>query len=196
MLKQARHLATVAALAVAGVLIAAGGASADMYIDVGNHKLLPDTPGQTVRIMVSTDAADVVGGCNLNAEIAGGGSAYGGAAGPAITGADMEAGTIFDGNNAGQTDLGSIPQLAIRSIVTTSGTVLADGLLVTLTIDTTGFTTPGSTWMLELGQTLNGPTDFAPTPAIISEGTIELIPEPASLVLLSLGGLALLVRRR
>lgn len=196
MLKHQRHLAAVAAFSAVVVLIAAGGASADMYIDVGNVMLLPDTPGQTVQIMVSTDAADMVGGCNLNAEIAGGGPAYGGVAGPVITAVDMEAGTIFAGNNTGQTDLGSLAQLATYSIVTTSGTVPADGLLVTLTIDTTGFTTPGSTWTLALGQTLNGLTDFAPTPAIISEGTIQLIPEPASLALMALAGAALLRRRR
>lgn len=195
MLRQTRHIAAIAAV-VGIVLLAAGSVSADMYIDVGDHMLLPDTPGQIVRIMVSTDAGDMVGGCNLNAEIAGGGPAYGGEFGPAITAVDMEAETIFAGITEGATDIGSLAQLAICSIVTTGGTVLADGLLATLTIDTTGFTTPGSTWTLELGQTLNGPTDFAPAPAIISEGTIQLIPEPTTLALLGLSGLALLHRRR
>ncbi len=193
MLKQAKHLAAIAAVVV---LIAAGSVSADMYIDVGNHLLLPDTPGQTVRFMVSTDAGNTVGGCNFNAEIAGGGPAYGGELGPAITAVEMEAGTIFADNNTGQRDLGSLAQLATYSIVTTSGTVPADGLLATLTIDTTGFTTPGATWTLELGHTLNGTTDFAPAFVMITEGTLEIIPEPTSLALLPLAGLALLGRRR
>jgi len=194
MLRQARYLATIAAVVV--VLIAAGNVSADMYIDVGNHLLQPNTPGQTIQIMVSTDAGDRAGGCNLNAEIAGGGPAYGGEFGPAITAVNMETGTVFAGQAEDANDIGSLAQMATYSIVTTSGTVLADGLLATLTIDTTGFTTPGSTWTLELGQTLNGPTDFAPTPVIITEGTIEIIPEPTTLSLLGLIGLPLLRRQR
>ncbi len=193
--KRTRNLAAIAAL-LAGVLIAATRAPAAIYIDVGDHLLLPNTPGQTVFITVSADAADAVAGCNFNAQIAGGGIAYGGQAGPAISAVDMETGTIFAGNNTGQSDLGSLAQLATLSIVTASGTVPADGLLATLTIDTTGLATPGATWPLELGQTLNGPTDFAPAPAVITEGTIQIIPEPTSLALLALPALALLRRRR
>jgi hypothetical protein len=196
MLKRPTHLAGLVALAACGVLLSALPAAAEIYIDVGKVMLRPDTPGQRVLVRLTTDAADRVAGCNFNAEIGDAGSAFGGIDGPAITAVDMEIGTIFAGNNRGQTDLGSLAQLATYSIVTDSGTVAAEGLLATLTIDTTGFTTPGATWKLELDHTLNGPTDFAPLHAIISDGTITLIPEPASMALLGCGALSLLVRRR
>ena len=196
MSKRPTHLVAVAALAACVVLVAARPAPGGMYIDVGNVKLLPDTPGQTVAIWLTTDAADRVAGCNFNAEIGGAGPAFGGIDGPRITGVDLVTGTIFDGNNRGQTNLNSLGQLAMYSIVTDGGTVPAGGLLATLTIDTTGFTTPGSTWTLALGQTHNGPTDFAPDPAIITDGSIMLVPEPAAAALLGLGGLAMLIRRR
>jgi len=196
MLRRRTHLATLAALAAFGVLLAAGPAPAEIYIDVGNVRLLPDMPGQTVLIRVRTDADDRVAGCNFNAEIGRASSAFGGIDGPLITAVDMETGTIFAGNNRGQTNVGSLGQLAMYSIVTDSEAVPAGGLLATMTIDTTGFTTPGSTWTFALDQTLNGPTDFAPQSAIISDGSITLTPEPGAMTLLALGGLGLLVRRR
>ncbi len=196
MLKLPTHLVTLAALAACGVLLVARPAPAGIYIDVGNVRLLPDTPGQMVQLWLTTDAADRVGGCSFNAQIGDGGPDIGGTDGPVISAVDLETGTIFTGNNRGHTDINSLAQLAMYSIVTESGTVPAEGLLVTLTIDTTGFTTPGATWTLAIGQTLNGPTDFAPTPAIITDGTITLTPEPAAMTLLALGGIALLIRRR
>lgn len=183
-------------LAVAFVLGVAQGASAGILINVGTHLLAPNTPGQTIQIFVSTTDANRIGGCNLNAQVDGAGPPYGGIAGPVITEANLVAGTIFAGNNSGQTDLGSVPMLAMYSIVTNSGTVEASGLLVTLTIDTTGYFTPGQTWTLQLGNTLNGATDFAPTAATIVDGSITLTPEPGTLALLGLGAAGLLRRRR
>ena len=197
MTRRMRHLGVLVLVtaALCGPL-AAKPARAAIFIDVGNIKLLPDTPGQAVQIHVTTDAADFIGGCNFNAQIGDGGSAFGGTDAPTITGVDLISGTIFDGNNRGQTDVGSGPQLATYTIVTGSGTVKADGLLATLTIDTTGYTTLGQTWALDLGQTLNGPTDFAPTAAIISDGTITLVPEPGVFAILAVGCLLLMIRRR
>jgi hypothetical protein len=181
-----------AVLAVAFVLALAQCASAAITIDVGTRTLLSNTPGQTVQIFVHTTDGNRVGGCNLNAQVDGAGPPYGGIAGPTITNVDLQTGTIFAGNNAGQVDLGSVPMLALYSIVTNSGTVLADGLLVTLTIDTTGYTF--GDWTLQLGNTLNGTTDFAPISATITDGRI--LPEPATLALLVLGAVGLLRRRR
>ena len=161
-------------------------------IDVGDHLLLPNTPGQQIQIGVTSDI--LIEGCNLNAQIGDGGPEASGTPAPVITLVDLENG-IFAGNNDGQWDLGSIPQLAMYSINTNSGGVFADGLLVTLTIDTTGFTFPGS-WPLQLQSTLNGSSDFATMPAEIIDGSITLVPEPATMSLIGLGGLTLLRRRK
>lgn len=186
----------VAALAMTVLCAAPARATAEILIDVGVIDLLPDTPGQAVLIHVTTDAADRVGGVNFNAEIAGGGPELGGADAPDITGVDLLAGTIFEGNHRGQSDLGSLDQLATLTVVTDTGTVAADGLLATLIIDTTGFDVVGASWTLSLSATHNGPTDFAPTAAAIRDGAIRIIPEPAVFALLALGVPVILLRRR
>jgi hypothetical protein len=179
------------------VLAAAQAAPAAIVIDVGTHYLLPNTPGQAVQIFVSTTDANRVGGCNLNAQIDGAGPAFGGVAGPAITNVDLQTGTIFAGNNDGESNLApfEVPMLAMYSILTHTSTVPASGLLVTLTVDTTGYTTPGQSWTLNLNNTLNGATDFAPTAATITDGLI-IIPEPCTLAVLAVGAAGMLLRRR
>ena len=88
-----------------------------------------------------------------------------------------------------------LPQVWIQSTTTAEGTATADGLLATLTIDTTGFL--DGSFDLSLGNTLDGATDFAGLPADITDGSIRIIPEPTALVLLLLGcaGVVLGVRR-
>ncbi|HNQ87785.1 MAG TPA: hypothetical protein PKM73_04030 [Verrucomicrobiota bacterium] len=140
---------------------------ADPVIVVGIHRLAPDTDGQKVRVFVRGGGS--VQGLNLNAQVADGGVAAGGQiAGPSVTAVDLITGTVFEGNAIGPDDPGSVPQLAMRTLTTASGTVVAEGLLATLTIDTTGFTS--GVYRLALGATANGPTDFAGIPAAITDG--------------------------
>jgi hypothetical protein len=174
------------------VLLLLGGAAHGATILVGEHNLLPDTPGQTIQIFVT--GGNAVQGLNFNGQVADGGPEVGGSIdGPNITSADILTGTIFGSNNTGQQDPGSFPQLAIRTTSTSSGTVTADGLLATLSIDTTGFL-KGS-WPLKLGDTLNGPTDFAGIPITITDGSIA-VPEPAGAALLLIAGAGVTTRRR
>jgi len=164
----------------------------------GDYELLENTSGQWIEILVT--GGDQVEGCNFTAQIGDGGpeAGPGGTRGPIITAVDLEGSithpTIFFGNSDPQIDLGSVPQLAAYSIVPQSGTVPADGVLARLEIDTTGFF-GDRTWALSLGATAGDPTDCAPTPADITDGAIH-IPEPLSLLTLSLGGWAFIRRRR
>lgn len=165
--------------------------------EAGNYELLENTPGQWIEIFVSS--GEQVAGCNFSAQIGGGGPQLGGTLGPIITSVDFEGSpgnpTIFFGNNKGPNNLDviGVPQIAMYSIITDSGTVLADGLLARVEIDTTGFF-GDRTWSLTLSQPPQAPTNFAPLPVAITDGAIH-IPEPASMILLAFGG-AFIARRR
>jgi hypothetical protein len=169
-------------LSIATLLTVAGPSLAAPIITVGSHDLLPNTPGQMVQIYVS--GGDAVEGLNLYAQVGDGGPAEGGTiVGPSIT-ADILSGTIFAANNSGADSTGSSAQLAVSNTLTASDTVDADGLLATLTLDTTGFFS--GSWGLFLSDTLNGPTDFAGIEADIFDGSITIIPEPAAAILIPL----------
>lgn len=184
--------------AIYGSLVFIGSATvafAQPTVGVGNHALQPDQSGQSVQIFVS--GIDAVEGLNLNAQINDGGSAGGGVdVGPTIEDVDLITGTIFATNhNGGDTPL-AFPQLVAKNVLTNSDTVIADGLLATITLDTTGVFS--GTYSLRLSDTLNGSTDFLGTPAIFASepGTLTIVPEPAGGVLLGTLSFALLRRRR
>ena len=167
---------------IVAVMVSAGIVQAVPTIEVGTHHLLPDTPGQKIDICVS--GGDPVQGLNFNVQVGDGAAANGGVdIGPIITEADVVTGTIFDGNNTGQTDLVSMGLIVFRVVTTASGTVAADGLLATLTVDTTRIT---SGWfdlsLTNVAEKAFPPgvdTDFAGVPADITNGTIEIVPRPA-----------------
>jgi hypothetical protein len=154
-------------------------------IVVGDHPLLPNKANQTIQISVTE--GDAVQGLNLYLQIADGGTLAGGSVnGPTITSVDILSNTIFSDNNTGVRNPGSLPQVAARVTTTSAGTVNAEGLLATLTIDTTGFT--DGSWSLNLNDTLNGPTDFAGVPVVTYDGSIFIaeVPEPMSLLPLAM----------
>jgi hypothetical protein len=167
---------------------------AQPVIDVGTHQLQPNTAGQTIQLFVS--GGDAVEAINFSAQVDGGGSAGGGNdTGPTFTNLDLLTGTIFAPNNSGQFGGPGFPQLAIGSTITDSGSVAANGLLATLTVDTTGVSSGDYAFLLS--DTLNGNTDFGNIHPTITNGTIHVTPEPASMALLGLGSLVVLrIRRR
>jgi len=213
---------------VAAVLIAAATACADsVVINVGSHNLLANTANQTVQIFVTGGAQ--VPGTDLFAQIGSGMVSPSAIPGlPQITSVDLISGTIFAPNNSGMfvpnlspppadnsyTAGGPVPpseapQFWQVFLNTSSGTVAANGLYVTLTIDTTGINS--GAFALNLGniQTPIGTisTDFSTGPApSITNGSITIgpltnvLPLPSAaaggLLLLACFALSRLARRR
>jgi hypothetical protein len=158
-------------------------ARSQIFINVGDHTLLPNTPGQTIDISVSGGIP--VQGLNFNVQVADGfpdGTPPGTVDGPNITAIDIlgtaSKPTIFFGNNTGQQPIRSDPQVWSASTTTSLGLVNAAGLLGILTIDTTGWF--GGNWTLALNNTQEGPTDFTLLSATITDGSITVVPEPVS----------------
>ncbi len=146
-------------------------------IVVGPHTLLPNKAGQKIPFYVTGGQA--VYGMDLNVQIADGGTVAGGKInGPKITAVDILTGTIFAKDNTGQGGVGKIyPQVWGVSTTTNTGTVKANGLIGTITVDTTGFTA-GHVYQLLLAGTINGDSDFAILNATIVNGTISIQAAP------------------
>ena len=141
----------------------------------------------------------MVEGLNFNVQVADGGTdaAVGGSIdGPKIQSVNLVTGTIFDGNNTGQVDTLTLPQVSANTVTTSTGMIAADGLLATIEVDTTGFME--GTFDLRVGDTRNGPSDFAGIPIQITDGSLSVVPEPVGLGLAFFGAAALfsVCRRR
>ncbi len=151
--------------------IAAGSAQATLLIDLGDVRLQPGTAGQQVEFYVSGGVDDLVQGLNFYIQIADGGpeaAAFDladppGIDGPHITAVDLLGGTIFQGNNDGQYGgTAPLPQLWDATVSTVDGTVRADGLIATVTFDTTqwGPAHIGQSWDLVIGGVAAGVLDL------------------------------------
>ncbi|MEX0778067.1 MAG: PEP-CTERM sorting domain-containing protein [Phycisphaeraceae bacterium] len=169
-------------------------AQAAPIIFAGDHTLLPNTPGQIIQIMISGAAEDPeIEGVNLYLQIGNANS------GPVITALELVNGTIFQGTTNFADDLGTVPapqwQAAqgVTLLSPASIPVPSNGVLATLTLDTTGLTS--GSWSLILDPSAIGTTDFGGAPATLINGTLS-IPEPASLVLLAGLGVGWMGRRR
>ena len=152
-------------------------------IEIGTHVLDADTPGQEIQIHVSGGRA--VQGLEFFLQVADGGPENPGGAidGPVITNADVLNGTIFDGNNTGEAGAGSIlPQFWQSGTTTEQNMVAADGLLATVTIDTSGFleTNLDNPWELKLIGTIMGDSGFPFVPTTIANGFILLGSAPVA----------------
>lgn len=143
---------------------------------------------------------------------------YGKDIGPRITGVDLVDSTIFANNYIEYPSIDSPPLLAFAAAVSVHGTVLADGLLATITLDTTGM--ESGTFPLRLTWETFGwdmwPTheiirsDFALIDAVLVDGTLTIqgpqsvaganAPEPATapmlITALTIVGLICAARKR
>jgi hypothetical protein len=110
-----------------------------LEIDVGHHPIVPNMAGQKIPIRVT--GGELVNGISLSVAINGGGNAHGGKPGPLITRIDVDSGpTIWNkppGHN--RPEVFNDGQLWNVNFLTKGGFVSADGLVATLTIDTTGY---------------------------------------------------------
>lgn len=160
-----------------------------LQVNAGSHTVLAQ-PNQAIEVYVSGGAA--IGGFDLALQVGDGDS------GPVITAVDLESG-IFQANNTGQTDTGSLPHQAFYAITTSEQgpAVIAEGLLLRLVLDASDV--PQGVYALSLsGVEVSGfgsldsvflspsaeiiPTQFIP-------GSITVVPEPSA----ALGAIALAI---
>lgn len=168
-------------------------------INVGTHNLAPNEANQV--ILVNVTGTDMVAGFNLKAQI-GAGLTPGDQ--PIFQSIDFSGG-MWDAYSFTTIGDGPIPgheQLADFSVMFNgiSDKIAANGLVVTMLIDTRGFVS--GNFPLMFASTEHGiDSDFldpdgASISADITNGTIHITPEPVTMSLLGLGGLTLLRRKR
>ncbi len=152
----------------------------DTIIVVGQHVLLANTADQVISIYVSGGTALQAG--LINIQIADGYPHVPGSQtdGPNITAVDLVGpGTIFGEVSNTDNDVNEADEQSwVVGTSTDAGTIPADGLLATVTIDTTDWFSTGESWELKLAGTDNGDTRFeSPTGQInprIENGTIRI----------------------
>lgn len=191
---------TLWSVGMATTLMSAIAVKAEPVIDVGTHELLPNTPNQMIEIRVTNitgAAVDDIQGLNFDVQIGDGLGIH-----PIFTDVDIIAATIFASNNLGQSipEGGSFLQAQARMTLTESSFVDANGLLATLTIDTTDVFAGSFPLSVGAGSTILGPTGFInglgdTVSAIITDGSVTIVPEPASVATLVLLGSGLLLSR-
>jgi hypothetical protein len=198
-------------LAFAITCASAASAHAITTISVGDHLLVPNTPGQIISILISDDAQGPnhpsialgrINGIDL-VLLMGGGSA-----GPIITNIDLVGpGTVFNNDNIGQFIFPQpfgIPGREIMALTSVTDPsyytgVAANGILAFVTLDTSGIflgSYPLSLSSVDLGPTDTAYLDFLPT---LFDGTVRIVPEPASIVMGLMGAAALgavVIRKR
>lgn len=184
-----KSLLILPALGVVVALATAAASAATPSIDAGTHDLLAETAGQQVQLFVT--GGDAVEGVNLYIQVGDG------TAGPRITSVDLLTGTLFGAEaNLGEIDLGSLNdrQIGVGTLLIT-GSIPADGLLATLTLDTTGVAA-NTSWDLLLDPVALGTTDFGFVSANLTNGSLNVIPEPTSLAMLLGAATLITVTRR
>lgn len=194
------------------VFVLSAAAYATPIVSGGTHDLLPETSGQVIAITVSGVPGDPPG-------LGGTGDAFqgvdlfltinDGTTGPLITAIDLLNGTVFDGNNSGQNDAIAFPaRTAFSGTTVDSDVVGPNGVLAYITLDTTNVAMgsyPLHLYLTNPGQPLLlppwiGVDEEEPVPVLI-DGTLNIVPEPGSLVLallavVGLCGVAIHRRRR
>lgn len=192
-----KALSVLLATVIAAIAISSSAQAAS--VDAGVHKLLPDTPNQEIQIFAT--GGEQVSALEFNIQIGDGGADVGGVDTlPVITNVDLITDTIFDGQpGATQIDVVDYP-LAKQSTVDISGSVAADGRIATVTINTAGWRAGNRDLLLDgvagiFQVEFTGPTG-AVVPTTVANGSLTVVPEPATLTMIGLGLAAVRLRRR
>jgi hypothetical protein len=183
-------------------VVCVGRLDAAMII-AGDWRVSPDITMFEIPIMIT--GGDSVTDMIFRVQVADGGADVGGSIdGPEITGIHFN-GSIWGNAPGGFTNFsgGTAKQLLRHNVSVGASdqdpSVQAAGILATVIINPFGFQI-GQTFTLNVSGTFNGDTqlknqeqDVAVT---FDNGTIEIVPEPASLTVLGVAGLFLLMPRR
>lgn len=185
-MKRNCYLVLPAAVALVASLLQA---SAQIIIDLPGENwapLLPDTPGQTRQIHVS--GGGMFAGLDFRIQVEDAYPEGGGKDGPNIpnfeSAVDLMTGTILSGGDPGAFDpLNNAEQFASRTIDLNSP-VSANGLLATVTFDTTGIFGP-DVFSIKVRDTIGANTQFLDMdaghlPSTLINGSISVVPEPSS----------------
>lgn len=195
----------VSVLVAVVVVAPADSVLGETIIVVGDHDLEQNTPNQQIAFSVTGDVS--VTGMLINQSI---GDGVGGAPEPQFTGVDFS-GTIWNAFPFTTVPLRMTSELEHSITFNTGGDkVIADGNILTVIIDTTGFFT--GTFPLKLENTTFGESTGFILPGggvlrpglasgfTIANGSINIVPEPAVLAqlltLVGMGGLGLFFRGR
>lgn len=154
-------------------------------IDVGVHNIAANVVTSIPISIRSQEGSDPhVAGMNIAIQIGDGSS------GPVIKSVNLDSDTIFDGNNTGSTNQGSLDRQAFWGITTAAGSIpITDGLIATIEVDAAGLT-EGS-FALTLSSVLGAPTELLDTSAspiglMVVDGQINIVPEPGTTGILGL----------
>jgi hypothetical protein len=178
-------------------------AEAAVNVIIGNHNLAGGSASQVVVVEVS--GGDPISGFNLRAQI---GDGSGAGLEPKFADVQYTPGTIWDGKNA--TLIGSGPEAGFESLASKSITLntVGDSVnagspaaqnLLRLVIDTTGFAS--GTYPLKFSNTDYGiNSSYQNTGGEqflnVTDGSITIVPEPATAGVLASGALLLTGLRR
>ena len=148
-----RNKPLLTAIAVAGLNSAVMAASP--VIVVGQSNILPNQANQQVQVLIS--GTDLLAGADLYVQL----DLLSGQC-PAITNVNVLSGTIFASNHTVEKDkfvgTGTMSNYATIGTTTASGTVTDSGVLVTLTLNTTGLS--AGVFHLNMSDLVNGPSDL------------------------------------
>jgi hypothetical protein len=189
--------------------------NASLALQIENKQLLQNTPNQVVRILGTYDGSlPALNGVEFSIFIGRGGPDLlaplpglpGNVDGPNITSINLKpTGGVFSGFTVGQTVATSLSQFIQADIITDStplSTAFTDQLVALLIVDTTGVPLGAYEADLEnttLGarSTFLGGLDGARLTTLLS-GTLTVIavPEPGTILMLSLAGILTILYRR